>query len=72
MTAQTVFNQKRRQISTAASLLQGMPLEIVHDPLRQGDVDPLGTGGIRHLTCAEGGSPLLEPLLQLKPQLLEN
>ena len=56
MTAQTVFNQKRRQIATTASLMQGMTLEIVHHPLRQGDIDPLGTGSIRHLTCAEGTS----------------
>ena len=52
--------------------MQGMTLELVHDPPRQGDVDPLGTGGIRHLTRAGGSGTLLEPLLQLKPQLLKN
>ena len=71
MAAQTVFDQEGRQIATASSLMQGMTLEIIHDPARQGDVDPLGAGGIRHLSSAEGGSSLLEPLLQLKPYLLE-
>ena len=70
MAAQTVFDQEGRQIATASSLMQGMTLEIIHDPARQGDVDPLGAGGIHHLSRAEGEF-LLEPLLQLKPQLLE-
>ena len=71
MAAQTVFDQEGRQIAAASSLMQGMTLEIIHDPARQGDVDPLGAGGIRHLSRAEGRSPLLELLLQLKQHSLE-
>lgn len=72
MTAQTVLDQKGSKVAATSSFMQGMTLELVHDPPRQGDVDPLGTGGIRHLTRAGGSGTLLEPLLQLKPQLLKN
>ena len=72
MTPQGVFDQKGRKVAAAAPLLEGMPLEIVHYAAGQGDVDPLGTGGISN--SGRAGSRLGggQPLLQLLHKILKN
>ena len=69
MTAEGVFDQKGREVAATAPLLEGMPLEIVHYAAGQGDVDPLGTGGIgdggRAGSRFGGGQPLLQLLHEI-------
>lgn len=71
MAPQAVFDQKRRQIAEAASLVKGTTFEIIHHAAWQGDIDAFGTGGIGDFTTARNRSGGVEPLLQLLHQILE-
>ena len=48
-----------------------MTLEVIHHPARQGDVDALGTGSIRHSSRAGSRGLALNPLLHLLNQILK-
>ena len=72
MTPQGVFDQKGCEVATAAPLLEGMPLEIVHHTTGQGDVDPFGAGGIGHGGRAGSRFGGGQPLLQLLHEILKN
>ena len=48
-----------------------MALEIVHHPARQGDVDALRAGRIRHRSRAGSHGLPFDPLLQLLNQVLK-
>ena len=71
MTTQGVFQQIGGQISTTAPLGESMPLEVIHHPPGEGDVDALRTGRIRHCSRAGSGGLPLDPLLQLLNQILK-
>ena len=71
MTTQGLFQQIGGQIAATAPFSEGMTLEVIHHPARQGDVDALGTGGIRHLSRAGSRGLALNPLLQLLNQILK-
>ena len=71
MTTQGVFQQIGGQISTTAPLGESMPLEVIHHPPGEGDVDALRTGRIRHRSRAGSGGLPLDPLLQLLNQILK-
>ena len=72
MTAEGVFDQKGREVAATAPLLEGMPLEIVHDTARQGHIDAFRTGGIRHSRAAGSCDISIKALLQLLNQVLED
>ena len=72
MTPQSIFDQKSREVAAAAPLLEGMPLEIVHHAAGQGDVDPLGAGGISHGSRTGSWLGGGQPLLQLLHEILKN
>ena len=71
MTTQGLFQQIGGQISTTSPLGESMPLEVIHHPPGQGDVDALRTGRIRHRSRAGSGGLPLDPLLQLLNQILK-
>ena len=71
MTTQGLFQQIGGQISATASLGESMPLEVIHHPPRQGDIDALRTSRIRHRSRAWGHGLTLDPLLQLLNQVLK-
>ena len=71
MTTQGLFQQISGQISTTAPLGESMPLEVIHHPPRQGDIDALRTSRIRHRSRAWGHGLTLDPLLQLLNQVLK-
>ena len=63
MTTQPLFKQIGRQVAAAPAFSQGMALEIVHDPSRQGHIDALGTGGIGNSGSGGNRHTILELLL---------
>ena len=71
MTTQGLFQQIGGQISATASLGKSMPLEVIHHPPRQGDIDALRTSRIRHRSRAGSRGLALNPLLQLLNQILK-
>ena len=71
MAAQSLLHQISRQIAATAAFLEGMALQFVHHPARQGDVDALGTGGISHSSTAGRRSLSFKTLLQLLNQILK-
>ena len=72
MTTQGLFQQISGQIAATAPFSEGMTLEVIHHPAGQGDVDALGTGGIRHRCRAGSRGLALDPLLQLLNQILKD
>ena len=71
MTTQGLFQQIGSQIAATAPFSEGMTLEVIHHPAGQGDVDALGTGGIRHRSRAGSRGLALNPLLQLLNQIMK-
>ncbi len=71
MTTQGLFQQIGGQIPTTAPFGESMPLEVIHHPARQGDVDALGTSCISHRGRAWGRGLALDPLLQFLNQILK-
>ena len=71
MTTQGFFQQIGSQIAATAPFSEGMTLEVIHHPAGQGDVDALGTGGIRHRSRAGSRGLTFNPLLQLLNQILK-
>ena len=71
MTTEGLFQQIGGQIAATAPLSEGMTLEVIHHPAGQGDVDALGTGGVRHCSRAGSRGLALDPLLQLLNQILK-
>ena len=71
MATQGLFQQIGSQIAATAPFSEGMTLEVIHHPAGQGDVDALGTGGVRHRGSQHGRGLALDPLLQLLNQILK-
>ena len=71
MTTQGFFQQIGGQIAATAPLSEGMTLEVIHHPAGQGDVDALGTGGVRHRSRTGSRGLAFNPLLQLLNQILK-
>ena len=71
MATQGLFQQVGGQVAATAPFSEGMALEVIHHPTGQGDIDALGTGGIRHRSRAGSRGLALDPLLQLLNQILK-
>ena len=71
MASQRLLQQVSGEIAAAPPFLKGMKLEFIHYAPREGDVDALGAGGLRHIGTAGGWSRAIEPLLQLLNQILK-
>ena len=71
MATQGLFQQTGGQIAATAPFSEGMTLEVIHHPAGQGDVDALGTSGVRHRGRAGSRGMALDPLLQLLNQILK-
>ena len=71
MPAQRLFQEVCSKITATAALVQSMTLQFIHHTARQGDVDPLGAGCIRHIGAAGGGPMAIDPLLQLLNKVLK-
>ena len=71
MTTQGLFQEVGSQIAATAPLGEGMTFEVIHHTARQGDVDALRTGRIRHRSRTGSLSLALDPLLQLLNQTLK-
>ena len=71
MTTQGLLQQIGGQIAATAPFGEGMALEVIHHPARQGDVDALRTSRIRHRSRAGSSGLPLNPLLQLLNQILK-
>ena len=71
MTTQRLLQQVGGKIAATAPFSEGMTLEVIHHPAGQGDVDALGTGGVRHRGRAGSRGLPLDPLLQLLNQILK-
>ena len=71
MPAQRLLQEVSGKVAATAAFLKGMTLEIIHHTARQGDVDPLGAGCIRHIGAAGGGPMAIDPLLQLLNKVLK-
>ena len=72
MATQTVFDQIRGKISTAASFSQGMAFEFVHDATGQRDIDAVRLGRIGNSSTARNAASGCEALLQLLNQIFQN
>ena len=72
MATQTVFDQIRGQISTAASFSQGMAFEFVHDATGQRDIDAVRLSRIGNISTARNAASGCEALLQLLNQVFQN
>ena len=71
MTTKRFLQQVSREISTTATFIQSMALQIVHHSAGEGHVDALRARGIRD-RCSRGNrGSLPEPLLQLKNKILK-
>ena len=71
MTTQRLLQQVGGKIAATAPFSEGMTLEVIHHPAGQGDVDALGTGGVRPRGRAGSRGLALDPLLQLLNQILK-
>ena len=71
MATQGLFQQIGGQIAATPPFSEGMTLEVIHHPAGQGDVDALGTGGVRHRGRAGSRGLAFNPLLQLLNQILK-
>ena len=71
MATQGLFQEVGSEIAATAPLSEGMTLEVIHHPTGQGDVNALGTGGVRHRSRAGSRGLALDPLLQLLNQILK-
>ena len=71
MPAQRLLQEICGKVAATAALVQSMTLQFIHHTARQGDVDPLGAGCIRHIGAAGGGAMAIDPLLQLLNKVLK-
>ena len=71
MPAQRLLQEVCGKVAATAALVESMTLQLIHHTARQGDVDPLGAGCIRHIGAAGGGAMAIDPLLQLLNKVLK-
>ena len=71
MPAQRLLQEVSGKVAATAALVESMTLQFIHHTARQGDVDPLRVGRIRHIGAAGGGAMAIDPLLQLLNKVLK-
>ena len=71
MPAQRLLQEVCGKVAATAALFQSMTLQFIHHTARQGDVDPLRVGCIRHICAAGGGAMAIDPLRQLLNKVLK-
>ena len=71
MATQGLFQEVGSEIAATTPFSKSVALEVIHHPAREGDIDALRAGRIRHRSRAGSHGLALDPLLQLLNQVLK-